>query len=114
MMQMLIFVLLCPYYSMESHSTTYHKKKKARGELARDSPPFTFYHTEVVNKCYIDEVTLFNAHAYVLRMKFNEEDGVATMVMKIFSLVYHMQITEEYMRIFFLMGLQEFFRLKPI
>ena len=84
---------------MKSRSTTYHKNKKARGELAPDSPPFTLYHTEVVNKCYIDETALFKVHAYVLRIKFNDEDRVAVVVMKIPSMVYHMQITEEYMHI---------------
>ena len=99
---------------MESRSTTYSKRKKARGELPPESPPFALYHTEAVNKCYIDEVALFKAHAYVLRLKFNEKDNVTTVVMKIPSMVYHMQIIEEYMRTFFLTGLQEFFRLKPI
>ena len=114
MMQILTFVLLCIYNSMESQTTTYRKKKKARGELAPDSPPFTFYHTEVVNRCYIDKAVLFKAHSYVLQMKSNDEDRVAIVVMKIPCMVYHVQITKDYMRIFFLMGLQEFFRLKPI
>ena len=112
-MQMLIFALLCLHYSMESRSTTYRKKKKAREELAPNAPPFTLYHTEVVNKCYIDKLVLRSAHAYVLRMKFNDEEDVATIAIKIPSLVFHMQITEPCMRIFFLTGLQNFFNLKP-
>ena len=113
-MQMLIYALLCLHYSMDCRSTTYRKKKKAREELAPDAPPFTFYHTEVVNKCYIDKVALRNAHAYVLRMKFNDDDDVATIAIKIPSLVFHMQITEPCMRIFFLTRLHNFFNLKPI
>ena len=99
---------------MESRSTTYRKKKKARGELAPDALPFTFYHMEVVNKCYIDKAALRSAHAYVLRMKFNDKEDVATIVIKIPSLVFHMQTIELCMRIFFLTGLQNFFNLKPI
>ena len=94
-MQMLIYALLCQHYSMESRSTTYCKRKKARGELPPDSPPFTLYHTEAVNKCYIDEAALFKSHAYVLRLKFNGKDNITTVVMKILSMVYHMQITEK-------------------
>ena len=75
---------------MESRSTTYRKKKKARGKLTPDSPPFTFYHTEVVNRCYIDEAALFKAHAHVLWLKFNDKDNVTTIVMKILSMLYHM------------------------
>ena len=95
MMQMLIFVLLCLYYSMESRSTTYCKKKKARGKLAPNSPPLTFYHTEVVNKCYINKAVLFKAHAYVLQMKFNDEDRVAIVVMRIPCMVYHLRLHED-------------------
>ena len=113
-MQMLIYAFLCLHYSMESRSTTYRKKKKARGELAPDAPPFTSYHMEVVNKCYIDEVALCSAHAYVLRMNFNDEEDVATIAIKILSLVFHMQIIEPCMRIFFLIGMQNFLNLKPI
>ena len=113
-MQKLIVCFLCPHYSMESRSTSYHKRKKARGELPPESPPFTLYHTKVVNKCYLDEVALHKAHAYVLHMKFNDEDGTSTTVMKIPSMVYHMQVQDQCMRVFFLVGLQEFFRLKPI
>ena len=80
---------------MESRSTTYCKRKKARGELLSDSPPFTLYHTEAVNKCYIDEAALFKAHAYVLRLNFNDKDNITTVVMKIPSMVYHKQIKEE-------------------
>ena len=29
-------------------------------------------------------------------------------------MVYHMQITDQCMKVFFLIGLQEFFRLKPV
>ena len=114
-MQILIYALFCLHYSMESCSTTYRKKKKTRGELAPDAPPFTFYHMEVVNKCYIDKAALRSAHAYVLRMKFNDKEDVATIVIKIPSLVFHMmQTIEQRMRIFFLTGLQNFFNLKPI
>ena len=94
MIQMLIYTLLCLHYSMESRSTTYHKKKKARGELTPDAPPFTFYHMEVVNKCYIEKAALRSAHAYVLRMKFNDEEDVATIAIKIPSLVFHMHTRE--------------------
>ena len=99
---------------MESCSITYRKRNKARGELSPDSPPFTLYHTEAVMKCYIDKAALLKAHAYVLRLKFNDEDNITTIVLKIPSMVYHMQIKEECIRVFFLMGLQEFFQLKPI
>ena len=99
---------------MESMSTQYWKRTKAIGELPSESPPFTLYHLEVVHKCYIDEVALRSAHAYVMRMKFNDEEDVATIVIKIPSLVFHMQTIEHCMRIFFLTGLQNFFNLKPI
>ena len=99
---------------MESHSTTYRKKKKAMGELPPSFKPFTFYHLEVVNKCYIDKAALLKNHAYVIRMKFNDKKGVMAMVMEIPSMVYHMQVKDEFQRIFFLTGLQEFFQLKPI
>ena len=65
---------------------------KARGELPLDSPPFTLYHMEVVNKCYIEESALRKSHAYVLRQKFNDEEGKAIVIMKIPSMVFHMQI----------------------
>ena len=91
---------------MESRSTTYRKKKKAMGELPPGFEPFTFYHLEVVN---IDKVALLKNHAYVIRMKFNDEEGVMAMVMEIPSMVYHMQVKYEFQRIFFLTGLQEFF-----
>ena len=71
-----------------------------------NSSPFTLYHhTEVVMKCYIDKSALLKAHAHVLRLKFNEEDQSTRVVMKIPYMVYHMQIKEEYMRVFFLTGL---------
>ena len=47
-------------------------------------------------------------------MKFNDEEGVMAMVMEIPSMVYHMQVKDEFQRIFFLTGLQDFFQLKPI
>ena len=67
-----------------------------------------------MKKCYIDEAALFKAHAYVLRLKFNDKDNITTVAMKIPSMVYYMQITnKEYMRILFPTRMQEFFRLKP-
>ena len=99
---------------MQSRSTTYRKKKKAMGKLDPESPPFTLYHTEVVSKCYVDEMELRKAHAYVLQMKFNDKDGITTIVLKVPSLVYHLQNTEACTRIFFLTGLQNFFATKPV
>ena len=103
-MQMLIFEILCLHYSKESRSTTY-RKKKAMGELPPRSEPFTFYHLVVVNKCYIDKAALLKNHAYVIKMKFNDKEGVMAMVMEIPSMVYHMQVKDEFQRIFFLTGL---------
>ena len=94
---------------MESRSTTYRKKKKAMGALPPGSKPFTFYHLEVISKCYIDEAALLKNHACVIRMKFNDKEGVMSMVMKVPSMVYHMQVKEEFQRIFFLIGLHDFF-----
>ena len=99
---------------MESHSTTYCKKKKAMGELPLGFEPFTFYHLEVINKCYIDKADILKNHAYAIKMKFNDKEGVMAMVMEIPSMVYHMQVKDEFQRIFFLTGLQKFFQLKPI
>ena len=62
------------------------------GELDPEAPPFTLYHTEAIMKCYVDEVTLLKAHAYVLQMKFNDKEGTTTTVMKILSMVYRMQV----------------------
>ena len=95
---------------MESRSTTYRrKKKKAMEELPPGPKPFTFYHLEVINKCYIDEPALLKNHAYVIKIKFNDKEGVMAMVMEIPSMVYHMQVKDEFQRIFFLTKLQEFF-----
>ena len=99
---------------MQSRSTTYRKKKKAMGELDPESPPFTLYHTEVISKCYVDEMELRKAHAYVLRMKFNDKDSITTIVLKVPSLVYHLQNTKACTRIFFLTWLQNFFATKPV
>ena len=84
------------------------------GELDPEAPPFTLYHTKVVSKCYVDEAILRKAHAYVLRMKFNDEDGVTTIILKVPSMVYHLQNSNQCSRIFFLIGLQNFFALKPV
>ena len=63
---------------------------------------------------HIEESVLRKTHAYVLRQKFNFEEVKATIIMKIPSMVYHMQIIEQCMKMFFLIGLQEFFGLKPV
>ena len=84
------------------------------GELPPGFEPFTFYHLEVISKCYIDKAALLKNHAYVIRMKFNDKEGVMAMVMEIPSMVYHMQVKDEFQRIFVLTGLQEFFQLMPI
>ena len=48
-------------------------------------------------------------------MKINDEEGTTMMVMKIPSMVYHIQMNDDQcMRTFFLTGLQDFFNLKPI
>ena len=94
---------------MESRSTTYCKKKKAMGELPPGSKPFTFYHLEGISKFYIEEAALLKNHAYVIQMKFNDKEGVISMVMEAPSMVYNMQIKEEFQKIFFLTGLQDFF-----
>ena len=60
---------------------------------------------EVVNKCYIEKAALCSAHAYVLRMEFNNKEDVARIVIKIPSLVFHIQTTKHCMRVFFLTGL---------
>ena len=70
---------------------------------------------EAMNKCYIEELALRKLHAYVLRKKSNDEEGKATAIMKIPSMVHHMQITHQCMKVFFLTGLQKFFGgLKPV
>ena len=87
---------------------------KARGDLPPNSPPFTLYHMEVVKKCYKEKFVLRKAHAFVLRHKLNEEEGKATMLMNILSMVYHMKIIYQCMKEFFLTRLQKFFKLKPV
>ena len=58
-------------------------------------------------------IALRKAHAYVLWKKFNENKGKATIVIMVPPLLYHLQIIDPCMRIFFLMGFQELFQLKP-
>ena len=47
-------------------------------------------------------------------MKFNDKDGITTILLKVPSLVYHLQNTKACTRIFFLTGLQNFFATKPV
>ena len=59
------------------------------------------------------EVSLWKAHAYVLRQKLHDSEGKATVVMLVPPLLYHLLITEPCMKIFFLTGFQDYFRMKP-
>ena len=66
-----------------------------------------------MSKCYVDEIALKKSHAYVLWQKFDDNEGTTTVVMMVSSLLYHLEITDPCMKIFFLTGFREIFQLKP-
>ena len=91
---------------MESCLTTYRKKKKERADIPKDTSPFAIHHWGVIQKCYVDEGVLQRNDAYVVKLKFNDADGVSRTLIMASLTTHFLQMSQNcIMKTFQLVGL---------
>ena len=74
-----------------------------------DTSPFSLYHKEVVQKCFIDEDLLTKKDVNMVKAKFKVLQGQEKIVVMISPTIHQIQNFEKCMQVFRLVGLEIFF-----
>ena len=75
--------------------------------------PYVGYKWDVVKKCYVDQALLISNLTCVVKDNLHNGELKRTVVLGLPSSFYELQVCLECMRIFELIGLDQFFKVKP-
>ena len=96
-----------------SRATFYRKRKQEVTSKKNTSGPFSLYHKQIVQKCFIDQDVLVAHNTYVIRANFRDEKDIERTIMYLAASMLPLQTSSECLRIFERTGFEEMFRLRP-
>ena len=64
-----------------SRSTVYRKKKQEVSSKKETSEPYTLYHKEIIQKCFIDQDVLVAHNTHVIKASFLDESNTEKYIM---------------------------------
>ena len=65
-----------------SRSTVYRQKKQEVSTKKNTSEPYTLYHKEIVQKCFVDQEVLMAHNTYAIKASFLDEESIERYVMQ--------------------------------